>query len=634
MATNQYDILSEYTDDKDPDSISVSPYWAIAIVRFAQPLTFSRRKMFDGESSVSYDSSKEALIKERSMIVLTDDVLQMQISHTKGNYISNLTATLMNGDLNYLTEIQPTDWVLAWVVNDKNKGEKLAERILKREACNKFDDGLKFIGRVQSIRKNLQQSADGHRTVRYNLQAAGFKEFDASIFYDPALAQDQQSLGEFLTKQGIDLDDVFEGATTNAMGITTTKILPVLMKIFVGEGLSGDIANPGNAGVQIATGAVSTPEAPYSYAIPESVAKLLGKADKKKKVRSYADIVELLLGIQKYKGGETPSQIFAPDGDGGASNFRILNKDLLGSFLPMPIAFSGKSLWAFMEEFKNPAVNEMYTCLRVNPAGNVVPTVVVRQLPFSSPYAIQKSKLKLTGMLELPRWVGAPILISSLDIGKTDALHVNFVHVFGQAVADGGVDLTLQLMGNAPLRDEQDIKRAGLRPWMQTVACTIADTLEEPRKWMDIVTDFMVGQQYTLNGTCNMLGISAPICPGDNFEFDDTVFQIESVTHTCSVDQSRKTFQTSLSLSHGIRAEGLNLRDNQTSKIATTDTKTDEELNRELLIYTGVLAEDNLGYDPGQTVEGSGVRIAQRLDPSSEDISDEWGLDLTDEGNK
>lgn len=596
-----YSILSEFTDTKDPDTISVSPYWVMAVIRFAQPLTFSRSKMFTGASSTSYDANSESLINERTMLVLADDVTQMSITHNKGSYISSLSATLANGDMNYLTEIQPNDWIMAWIVNDETTGLALKARIQNHEACNSFMDGLKFVGRVQSIRKMLQQAPSGHRETHYQLQAAGFKELDSSVFFDPALSQEEKSFGLWLQEQNIELSDVFTESSSTSGGISTTKVIPILLKIMVGSGVSKTLAAPG--GVQVATGATATPEAPYAYAVPRSVLELLGQPTTSKSVPSYADILELVIGLQKYENAgpaATPETIFSPQGSSSSSNHRVLNDKLLGTFQPLPVAFNGKSVWSFMEEFKNPAVNEMFTSLRVNPNGSVVPTMTVRQLPFSTSYAMENGdSSQLTGFLEVPRWFCDPILVNSLDIGKSDATHVNFIHIYGQASADSGVDLTLQIIQFPPIRDEQDIKRSGLRPHMQTVACSIDSALKEPRKWMEIISDFLIGQQYTLNGTCNMIGIQAPICPGDNFEFDDTVYHIEAVTHNVGIQQGFKSFSTSLSLTHGMRTDTPVFKDNATTKNVTTDIA----VNAELLIYTSVDAQDNLGYDPGTTAE-------------------------------
>lgn len=600
-----YRILKEFTDEDKPAMISQSPFWIIAVIRFAQPLTFSRKKLFAHEKDASYDAGVDDLIRERSLIALSDDVLQLQIQSSKATHISSLQATLANGSLNYLQEIQPNDWVFSWILNSETAGRELLKRVLVGEACNKFDDGLKFVGRVQSIRKKTTQAPTGQRTIRYTLSAAGFKEMESTAFYDPALVKQEESLGQTLTEMGIELDEVFADAGKNAGGLTTTKIIPRLLKLLLGEGIPPESSQAG-PDVQIASGLTQTKEAPFAYAIPQTACDLLGQTNQSKQVPSYADILELVIGLQKYgTQSGSPEKVFSPDGAAGqSSNFRTLNDKLLGSFQPLPITFTTKTVWSILEEFKNQAVNEIYATLRVNPAGNVLPTVVVRQLPFSTSYAMEQNGEDLTGFLELPRWYADPILVNDIDIGKSDALHINFVHTYGQASAEAGVSLTEQIIQNPPIRDEEDIKRSGLRAHMQTVNCSIDDTQDEAGKWMLITADFMIGQQFTLTGTCDMIGISAPICPGDNFEIDDTVYHIEAVSHVCSINGGLKQFNTSLSLSHGMRSD--------TPKNAASQSKQDTNqisgvseivgVNKELLIYSGMKEADNTGFDPGQTI--------------------------------
>jgi hypothetical protein len=57
-----------------------------------------------------------------------------------------------------------------------------------------------------------------------------------------------------------------------------------------------------------------------------------------------------------------------------------------------------------------------------------------------------------------------------------------------------------------------------------------------------------------MNGTFVCVGIQAPIAIGDNLEFEDVVYHIEQVVHSCSVNPANgiKTFRTIISVSQGI----------------------------------------------------------------------------------
>jgi hypothetical protein len=96
----------------------------------------------------------------------------------------------------------------------------------------------------------------------------------------------------------------------------------------------------------------------------------------------------------------------------------------------------------------------------------------------------------------------------------------------------------------------------------------------------------LIGSQYTLNGTIQSIGIYAPICEGDNTEWDNVVYHIESVTHNVAISEAgARVFTTTLSLCNGLRSDGV------------SDTSGD------FPIYPGFKAEDNTAYDPGLSLD-------------------------------
>jgi len=619
MTAPTFELVKEFSDKTTPDYISASPFWVLAVVRWAQPLTFSRSKLLSHEADVQFDADVESLIRERPVLVVSDDVLSMSISNSKGSPTPTMSVTFAGGDINYLSEIQANDWVMAWIVNDESKGKDLFDRILKLEACNKFTDGLKFIGRVQSIVQDINQSDDGKRTVRYDLTATGNKEFNSKVYYDPALKVEEPSIGQFLLELNIQLKDILQVSAVGG-GISGVLAIQRILEVLLGRGIPPLHAAKG--GVQIVTGPTSTETAPYAYVMPKSVLRLTGRRAAAKPVPSVADLMELNLGVQRYSGGQTPEEIFSPQGAlGSPTSYRLLNNDMLSTFMPLPISFDNKTVWSLINEFLNPAVNEMYTTLRLNADGDVVPTLIVRPLPLSTPYMTQNAspviRSRITGFLELPRWVAHPVLIQNLKTGKSDSARLNFVHIYGDAAAGNVMDNTMGPVRYHPKRDEQDIKRSGLSIYMQTVSASIQSTIEEPGMWMEIATDFLMGQQFTLTGSCLLkYGTSLPICVGDNFETDDVVYHIESVTHICGLMGDRKHFETRLTLSNGLRTDTPTQKTTsetrrRTNSTVSVDGKTRMvtqsgdylTLNPELELYSCVKPEDNIGYAPPQTVD-------------------------------
>jgi hypothetical protein len=630
----------------EPDQLTVNPYWIIAVYRFSETVTFARLTM----SSFDADPS-QAVNVNQSPLVITSDCIQMQVEGNKASYQGGLQAMLTFGEVNYLTEIFPGDWVAAWILNSEDQAQDVIRRIYNMDPtdpCNNFLDGFKFLGRVQSIRKVLRQTSQGLRTVGYSLQAHSFKEFDATIFYDKNLAEKVSSVGDYLGKLGANFNNFLVKDQT---GVDINKVMPFLLDLMLGTGVpQGTFAAPNTAAgtprVQIARGLTQDAgQAPYSYLIPESVGALIGKVGKSKAggILCAADIDEILFGIQNYSLGLNSGQVAPPDSDPAAifipdnlevnGNRKYTNTAMLGIFVPDFPELTNNSVWTVLSQYLNPAVNEMYTAMRANENGNIVPTMIVRQIPFTtdvfadsiktspsgtSPNTYVDSSLRFTRFLELPRWQIHPIMVQTAEIGRSDAQRFNFVHIYGQAPTYRDASaITNQIVENPPIQDLSDIKRSGLRPLQATVACAPQDFTKDshgPRKWMALSADIHMGMHLTLNGTINCIGIQAPIVWGDNLEFDGVVYHIESVLHTCQIENGNRSFYTTLQVSHGIRsdtdAQNLNL------PIVFPDQG----------IFPGLFSDDNTQYDPGLTYDG------QNTGAKNPSITTSSGRILPDDG--
>jgi hypothetical protein len=146
-------------------------------------------------------------------------------------------------------------------------------------------------------------------------------------------------------------------------------------------------------------------------------------------------------------------------------------------------------------------------------------------------------------------------LLYSMDVGRSDSLRFNYVHIAGTG-AGSGTDITGSFVRAPPNMDELDIKRNGLRPFMTSVNCCFDDARLGATAWRDVMTDVMVNQNLTLSGQFNLVGIRAPIAIGDNLEFENIVYHIESVNHTCSINPTgQRVWMTNLNVSHGILME-------------------------------------------------------------------------------
>ena len=641
MPASKYHLIKDYGNSDD--CISTSPGWLIAVVRFRDPLTFDRTKFtsFSGMSDLARFHEEPLLIQE--------DCLNVSISETKEGVHSTLSATLIQGEVNYLTDLLPGDWVMCWMVNDEDQLVDLRSRIRNGQACNRFSDGLKFVGRLEGLRKHIGvEPGSGVQRVRYRLQAIGFYELGTQIFYNPHLAQKQADLNECVGRLGMQLNDFIEGGEDEAtQGVSINKAVPFLLEVLLGSGITQKLAKPDIVWLkdeeknlelteEQKRGLVIMPnftggdgESKYAYLIPNKVGKLLGRSEPTREggLMSYSDIVDLVYGVQRYVSTSSlasndenhtfrqPFNVFTPDGiHGQLNNHKFTNKPLLGFFAPTIPDFSDKTVWNILRNYLNGTVNEMFTCMRVNNLGKVVPTIVLRQIPLTTHIMANTMEnrkntvtmeadadgnvtttegtydtVEVTPFLELPRWVVDPAMMRSMDVGRSNIARFNFIHVYGQsAKAMREANITHQIIRNPPILDSEDVKAHGLRSHMSMVACDIQDLAKAPRVWMEIASDFLIGQHLTLSGTIDSIGIQSPICIGDNLEFDGVVYHIESVSHQGGIGEGGiKQFSTSISLANGMRAD-----------------LPDDTSNNPKWLYPGMDSRDQIFYHPGLTYEG------------------------------
>lgn len=615
-----YNVLQDFGTD-DEGHVSTDAWWIIAVIRLAVPLTFSRAS----NSSIHKDISEGAKLRAEKPLVITDDCTSITIQNSKKNPHKTLSANLLQTDINYLVEILPGDHVLAWIVNNRTDHNRIISQIDEGKACNAFNDGLKFVGRVNSIGKTVHNDrSNGVRSSSYNLQCLGFKELQTHFFYDNALASHDataEDMGTWLARMGIEFRSLFgESASKDNLKNNVNKIVPILLNLIVGKGppdkpsASPTITEGVNATPQLdATKEVS--EASYSYIIPAFVGQLLGKepskASKPGAVMAYADILELQTGVHSYSNKTNDTfGVFTPDFDPveSTSHHRLSTIGMLGTWLPYMPSFANIPLWQVFHQYLNPTINELYTVLRVNPQGNVVPTIMMRQIPFTTeaftggsvpgvkvpggiiPAATNpQDDIPFTRFLDVPRWIIPPVCIDSVHLERSDDTRTNFVHIYGSSslLTKGNVSVQQQIINNHPIRDDLDIQRSGMHPYMTTVECFVDSQIgTAPSTWMALVADWMIGSQLTLTGTINSIGIQSPICEGDNLEFDGVVYHIESVSHHASIQSGYKSWSTNLTLTNGMRA--VDLGGDQSATVP---------------IYPGLKSTDNLQYDPGTVLE-------------------------------
>ncbi len=238
---------------------------------------------------------------------------------------------------------------------------------------------------------------------------------------------------------------------------------------------------------------------------------------------SYADLLEFYSGVQSYNHNSTTSRPYLsliPDTNSQDGFESFSGNELLGSYFINFADFTNRPIWSVLQQYQNSEINELFTCLRTNAEGKIVPQVIFRQIPFTTPtlasildkeLTSQENKLtqdnnvgtgignfpsgidsfgknefvtsksidsskyevpNVTPFHNLPRWKLDDAMIKSIRIGRSDATRTNLVHIYGQTalLSTANIPVSFQMVNNRPIMDQLDIQRSGIRAHMATVA--------------------------------------------------------------------------------------------------------------------------------------------------------------------
>ena len=623
----KYDLASDF---RSGDELKTQvPYWVLGVVRFANQVTW------DPTTRKSISANDDVAMAEREPLVLTSEVVQVSVTASKDAHVSNLSCSLYPHE-NWLSGILPGDWLVCCMVNSETRGKEIAQRMRDRQAINGFQDGLKFLGRVTACRKNIQVNRqNGTVQTGYSVQGVGFGEFDSLVFFHPQL-QAAGILPQQLEQFGMLIQDIVNASDGSVNGGTVdiNKVLPKLVDVIFGIGAWSNA--PGIKQGKHTEAIQASPNT--KYLVPRTISAWLGLQG----AQTYNDILNVLMGVQHYRtvqnatevtAQQHPWSLFQPDGLREDQGVFRTPSDLIGWF-PLSPPPTQATVWDMISGYTNPPINEMYLTLRPDQDGDIFPHLVVRQTPYSSDTvrgalaewkaeadrererlhrSVQVEARKLnqrlapakksnrnpqdadaTEFLEIPRWKLPGTLLYQADIGRSDAARFNMVHVSGTGYGSL-TDETGNFVRAPPVMDTLDIKRNGLRPYMTGVNCVLRDLAKGPKVWRDIMSDIVMSQHLTLSGQITCVGIQAPISHGDNLEFENVVFHIESIRHQASIQpDGTRTFQTLLQVSHGIETDerqSLNQQQGQSprqSRFAGTD-----ESEQDLLGTSAVTVEED-----------------------------------------
>jgi hypothetical protein len=519
--------------DSEGDGLfhSTSPSWLVCFVPFDEPAS-------------SYTSSLSEAMKVKKPIVVQNDCISVSVSRPKGSFTKTASLSMKISDVFFQNAIATGDKVFIWMSNNQEDMDLIAGR-LKGEAkgsLNDWSSGLKFEGRVVNIGSMDEMAINGQRTLVQSISCQSFVELSSSLYHTYLqrgaldLFASTPSGATSITNAQVVEQKFNDQALRNALGNTALHFFDIFQ---TGQAQSPDhiISNliiltmgvPNDKqSINIISGtsqqtALGTPN--DAIRIPKEVATILGRP----KATYLWETYNFYLGRQKYgnKGGAIWEQ-FNPEIDetkidtkNPTDNVFYFSPYRLKGVVPyIPPAWNNTPIWSVWNQYLHPLLNEMYTCLRINRYNQILPSVVVREQPWStglfnylqnglpmkdiqtSDNSTDNSKNKTKGAKKgatpkkiilknsepmltenlsrtffhnLPRWVLDNSMVRAVDLSCSESDRVNFIQVFSKMAgyealgADPSSTESLkhgQLNAGNFVIDQKDIQRHGLKAFV------------------------------------------------------------------------------------------------------------------------------------------------------------------------
>lgn len=535
-----------------------SPSWVLTFVRWKYRDTYRVNEAINSNPNQN-TNALNILRKTIDPLVVINDCVNVSVNSSKSSFTPNMEATLLQTDVNYLTAVAPGDFVLVNMVNWENQATSIYNRANSNKPgnINNFNDGFKGIFKIQSVRRTVAvvDPQTGKKAVIFKITGYAFTEFNNMLYFDPSVALQSPDTPIFAAQINTKWQQLVSANKTQSL----QDLIKTLITSFIGTG------SPRNAGSTITGTQFQSPN--DAYFMPAIVGELLAINE----VTVAADIYNYWFGLQTYSNtssNTSPKLGLNPDMDKKSSDdFYYTTTPCAGKAILSPEYWNQVKAWDILNQYTNAPLNEFFTCFRADPIdGTIIPTVVLRQIPFTNEDFFVTNRfgpvnVPVTMFMNLPRWKISPALVISQDIGRDEAMRINYVQVFARILQGGalGSDYTLESANHNYRFDINDIQRSGLRPSVTASMFDIFDDTIDRASfnspiWARIYADAVIGGHLKMNGTFVCAGIPDPIAVGDNLEFEDVVYHIEQITHTCTINPTNgiKSFRTIISVSQGI----------------------------------------------------------------------------------
>lgn len=536
-----YDIVPNASGANEGPVHQTSPAWVLTFLRWAVRDTLRTNPTTDLNFSTIANKP----------LVVENDCVQLSVSDSKSVLTPAMNATLLITDVNYETDLSPGDFVFVNMLNWEEDARRVANNARSLKPINGIDDGFKGFFKVQSVRKTLiSEPQSGIKTYAIKITGFAFTEFNNFIYFNPYLIdKSDQNLLLYTSLLNVDWTAIQSDKGLNQI----QQLMKALIQCFIGTGFT-------DQGKKVQDVTINT--ANTQFFMPQGVGDLLGLDG----LQSAKDAYNFLFGIQTYSNNsnQDPAQGMNPTGipSNATESDRFMfipGRPVEGVAVTKPEYWNQSKAWSILNQFTNAPLNELYTCFRISPNGSVMPTMVFRQIPFTTD-GFKSEDYNVTRFMNLPRWNIDPALAFGFDLGKDEVARINFVQYFGRSVnGPAGYDISDEVARQNYLYDGDDVSRNGLRPYVVTSQFDRAPDgnmvqLFRAPGWARIVGDALIGGHLKLSGTINFVGISDPIAVGDNLQFDGVVYHIEQITHSCLINPAdgKKSFRTTTTLSNGV----------------------------------------------------------------------------------
>lgn len=526
--------------------------WKDADIAKVNLLEAQSERGFSGQGSAATQGN----FATKDRVIIKNDVVRCNITKSKSSSTGTFSVQLKRGkvvrngqvqleDINYLDVVNPGDWIMIYI---KKSGE------IKIDS-NAKDSGLKMVGIIENVRyTEIDDPETGRPTLGYVITGQDFgKVFTNSIFFNPILNPETVNtfLGAKFLANSIKALKGSERPTALLSELNPQNVIKKLLGFYLGKG-----RDQGGANLDALN---STNQAWY---IPPSMAVRFGITlqDKPNGV-SFSDILQTdRVGLHQYN----KQGVF-----GGAT-------ELPGAAIVKSLPSSG-NVWSVLQFMSNSAVNEMYTELIPDARGNLRPSFILRQVPFSNrpgdetniftartsagrtlprtiaigDQLLQKSDK--TYFVNLPQHGIVSSDIKQKNIGKSDHERINHLLVVPK------IDFNAINVAFISAVNVASIQRYGLKSFQvqsnYVLQSKFGDLKKTCQAYTELLIDWFFLSHLFYNGTIIIDGKDEHIAVGNNLYINDIqqLFHIESLTHTYQVlpNNGGTIYETELSVSRG-----------------------------------------------------------------------------------